>query len=283
MKVEVLSLTKTAVGKKDLPSQFSEQVRPDLIKRAVESIQANRRQKYGTDPEAGMKASAELSRRRRKYRGSYGHGISRVPRKILSRRGTRFNWVGAVAPGTVGGRKAHPPNTFKEWVRKINKKERRKAIRSALAATMVPELVTARGHIIPKEYPFIIETKAESLSKTKEVIDVLEKLGLKEELERTSTRKVRAGKGKLRGRKYRVKKGVLLVVSGDCPLLKSAENILGVDVIDIKNINAELLAPGADVGRLTIFTDKAIDVLGKQALFTSNYHAPSTEAKETKK
>ena len=156
MKVDVLSLTKTSIGKKDLPRQFDEPVRPDLIKRAVESIQANRRQKYGTDPKAGMKASAELSRRRRKYRGSYGHGISRVPRKILSRRGTRFNWVGAVAPGTVGGRKAHPPKAIKEWVRKINKKERRKAIRSALAATMNPEIVTARGHKVPESYPFII-------------------------------------------------------------------------------------------------------------------------------
>ena len=279
MKVDVLSLTKTSIGKKDLPRQFDEPVRPDLIKRAVESIQANRRQKYGTDPKAGMKASAELSRRRRKYRGSYGHGISRVPRKILSRRGTRFNWVGAVAPGTVGGRKAHPPKAIKEWVRKINKKERRKAIRSALAATMNPEIVTARGHKVPESYPFIIESKVESLSKTKDVKDTLEKLGLKQELDRTSTKKVRAGKGKLRGRKYRIKKGILLVVSGDCPLLNSAENLLGVDIIDIKNINAELLAPGADVGRLTLFTDKAIDILDKQALFTNDYHASTTETK----
>jgi large subunit ribosomal protein L4e len=281
MKVDVLSLTKTSMGKRDLPSQFNEPVRPDLIKRAVEAIQSHKRQKYGTDPEAGMKASAELSRRRRKYRGSYGHGISRVPRKILSRRGTRFNWVGAVAPGTVGGRKAHPPKTYKEWVRKINKKERRKAIRSALAATMLPELVKARGHVVPDDYPFIIESKAESLSRTKEVVDALEKLGFKGELERTSERKVRAGKGKLRGRKYRVKKGPLLVVSGDCPLLRSAENILGIDVVDIKNVNAELLAPGADAGRLTIFTEKAIEVLDKKALFT-NDHQKDIETKAKK-
>ena len=51
------------IGKMDLPVQFMEKVREDLIKRAVVAIQANKRQKYGTDPEAGKKASAKLSRR----------------------------------------------------------------------------------------------------------------------------------------------------------------------------------------------------------------------------
>lgn len=281
MKVEVLSLTKTSIGKKDLPIQFSEPLRPDIIKRAVEAIRSAKRQKYGSDPEAGMKASAELSRRRRKYRGSYGFGISRVPRKILSRRGTRFNWVGAVAPGTVGGRKAHPPKSYKAWIKKINKKERRKAIRSALAATMMPEIVKARGHMLPENYPFIIESKAEALSKTKEVIDMLKNLGFKEELARTENRKVRAGKGKSRGRKYKAKRGMLLVVSGDCPLLKSAKNILGVDAVEIKDINAELLAPGADPGRLAVFTDKAIDLLAQKALFTNDYRTKKEAVAET--
>ena len=85
-----------------------------LIKRAVLTLQNNKRQRYGANPEAGKKVSAALSKRRRKYRGSYGHGISRVPRKILSRRGTSMNWQGAFAPGTVGGRRAHPPKAEKK-------------------------------------------------------------------------------------------------------------------------------------------------------------------------
>ncbi len=150
MKIPVLSLEGKEIKKIELPSQFSEELRSDLVKRAVLALQASRRQAYGAKKEAGKRASAKLSKRRRNYRGSYGYGISRVPRKILSRRGRRFYWVGAVAPGTVGGRKAHPPKAEKGWEQKINKKERRKAIRSAIAATINKELVESRGHRLPK-------------------------------------------------------------------------------------------------------------------------------------
>ena len=131
MKLPIYTLTKSETGKKDLPVQFSELIRPDLIERAVFTIQSNKRQPYGADPRAGLRHCGNLSRRRNNYKTSYGHGISRVPRKILSSRGTRFNWAGAIAPGTVGGRRAHPPKADKVWSQKINKKERRKAIRSA--------------------------------------------------------------------------------------------------------------------------------------------------------
>ena len=78
---------------------------------------------------------------------------------------------------------------------------------------------------------------------------------------------MRAGKGKLRGRKYQRKTGPLLVVSKDCSLEKSACNIPGIDVVQINNINAELLAPGTHLGRLTLFTQAAIEKLGKEKLF----------------
>lgn len=267
MKIKILSLDGKENGEKELPKQFNEKIRPVLIKRAVLTIQSNSRQKYGVDSEAGKKYSAELSRRRHKYRGSYGFGISRVPRKILSRRGTRLNWVGAFAPGTVGGRKAHPPKSEKNWDVKINKKENRKAIRSAMAAVMDKEIVEKRGHIVPKNYPFIIDSKLEDLDKTKKVKEVLCKIGLGEELERSAKKKVRAGKGKARGRKYKKRKGPLLIVADDCKLLKGAKNLPGVDILKIEQINAEVLAPGCDAGRLTVFTDNAIEKLSKNKMF----------------
>ena len=104
MELKILSPQNAEVGKKKLPKQFEEPVRADLIKRAVEAIQSHNRQQYGADPRAGLKHSADLSKRRRKYRGSYGHGISRVPRKITSRRGDQFNWTAAIVPGVVIGR-----------------------------------------------------------------------------------------------------------------------------------------------------------------------------------
>jgi large subunit ribosomal protein L4e len=267
MELKILSLAKQEIGKKKLPKQFEEPVRADIIKKAVEALQANKRQPYGANPRAGKRASADISRRRQNYRGAYGHGISRVPRKILTRRGTRFSWVGAVAPGTVGGRRAHPPKAEKDWSQKTNKKENRKAIRSAISATLSPELAKGRGHNVPEGYPFIIESKVEGIKKAKDAKTALEKIGLAEELKRVSERTTRAGRGKSRGRKYRTKKGPLLVVSAECDLIKSCGAIPGLDVVSVKSINAELLAPGTHAGRLTIFTDKAVESMEKENLF----------------
>ncbi len=267
MKADVLNIKGEKLRTIALPEQFQEEVRPDVIKRAVLVIQSRKRQPYGADPRAGKDYSAKLSRRRRRYRGSYGHGISRVPRKILTRRGTQFYWVGAVAPGTVGGRKAHPPKAEKKWEQKINIKERRLAIRSALSATCIPEIVKKRGHKA-KNVPLIIDSSFEKLKKTKDVKEVLLKLGLKDELERSSVKKIRAGKGKNRGRKYKTRKGPLIVVASNSQLKKAAENIPGVDVSVVDSLNVELLAPGCEPGRLTLYTDQAIERLAQEKLFT---------------
>jgi len=262
MKIPIRTLTGEEKGTKTLPREFSEPLRFDLIKRAVLALQAMSRQPYGSDPEAGKKASAELSRRRKKYRGSYGFGISRVPRKILSRRGTRFNWVGAFAPGTVKGRRAHPPKAEKNWEQKLNTKERQKAIRSALAATLNAELVKERGHKIPDNYPFILSTDAEALKNTKAVRDALAALGFADELTRAANKTIRSGRGKTRGRRYRKPTSLLVVVSEDCALTKAARNMPGMDVVAVNHINAELLAPGCVPGRATLYTEKAIDEMG---------------------
>lgn len=290
MKLKVVTVQKTEVGTINLPDQFQEAVRPDLIKRAVLSLQSGARQPYGAMPGAGQRHSAKLSKRRRKYRGSYGFGISRIPRKILSRRGTRMNWTGAIVPGTVGGRRAHPPKAFKNWDLKINQKEYFKALRSSLAASINPDFVRARGHKPCADFPFIVEDKLESVAKAKEIRASLEKMNFKEELERLSP-KIRAGRGKIRGRRKAQPVGPLLVVSKQCPLIKAAANLPGVDVVEVKELDVELLAPGTHPGRLTLFTKSAIELLEKQALFTDDYHpeehkdtnAPIVEEKPVEK
>ncbi len=266
MKLKILSM-EGEKGSIDLPRQFDEPIRNDLIKRAVLSIQSNKRQQYGTSPRAGKDYAAKLSRRRRDYRGSYGKGISRVPRKILSRNGMQMYMVGALAPGTVGGRRAHPPKAEKVFARRINDKERRKAIRSALHATIIREVVEGRGHKTPKNYPFIIDNSLENLKKTGEVVDALNKLGLQDELERAREKKVRAGKGKSRGRRYDKKKGPLFVVGNKCDLIKAARSIPGIDIITVESLNTELLAPGTHSGRLTLYTKNSIERLQKESLF----------------
>lgn len=274
MKVALIGLDGKKGKDVSLPQQFSEEFRPDLIKKAVLVQQSHNRQPYGTSPEAGLRQSAFITKRRKHYKTTYGRGQSRTPRKVLSRRGMNFYYMGAVAPNTVGGRVSHPPKAEKIWALKMNIQERRKAIRSAIAATMNTLLVKKRGHTAES---FVVEQKVEDLKKAKDVQDFLLKAGLEKEMERIAVKQIRAGKGKNRGRPYRKKKGPLFVVSKKCALLQAARNLQGVDICLVKDLNAEILAPGTDAGRLTVWSDKALEIMDKEKLFYT------LEKKETKK
>jgi len=266
---KLYNLQGTELKSISLPEQFDEEINQDLIKRAVTALRQSSRQKYGAFEEAGKRASAKLSKRRRRYRGSYGKGISRVSRKIMWKRGSQFGWEGAFAPGTKGGRKAHPPKPEKSFLVKINKKERRKAIRSAIAATAIKDLVSIR-HRFSRQVPIVLESKFESLNKTKQVKELLLKLGFKDELERISDKKIRAGKGKSRNRKYRIKRGPLIVLSNQCSLEKASRNMQGIETALVENLNAEILAPGAVPGRLVIWSEDAIHRMEREKLFTND-------------
>jgi large subunit ribosomal protein L4e len=284
MKVKVMTAQNSEAGAIDLPSQFKEDVRDDLIARAVLAIQAAGRQPYGGYGNAGMRHSTKISRRRRDFKGSYGKGISRVPRKIHTHRGMQFGWVGALSPGTVGGRAAHPPKPFKEWEQKVNTGENRKAIRSALSATVDAKMVSARGHKLPNTFPFIIDDAFETLTKTADLQAALVRLGFAEELVRAGNIGIRAGRGKSRGRRYKTPTSVLFVVSKDAtPLVKAAANLSGTDVIAVHRVNAALLAPGTHAGRLTLYTKAAVERLAKEGLFLAGYKGASGEKKAVKK
>ncbi len=230
-----------------LPEQFREEVRSDLIRRAFNAIRSHNVQPQGVNPDAGMRHAVELKKRRKVYKSVYGHGRSRTPRKVMSANGQSFAFVGAQAPFTVGGRKAHPPVSEKIIAEKINKKERRKAIRSAISASK----------------PLIIEDKFEKLSKTKDVINALEK----NKIELNVKKRLRNGVARLRGRRKHYSKGPLLIVSGDCELLNSGRNIKGVEVVKVNELNVKLLAPGSVPGRTTIWSESAINKLREDKLF----------------
>ncbi len=274
LKGVVLNLNGEKVGEIDLPSQFSEEIREDLIKRAYWATFSHSLQPYGVDPLAGKRRVVEWRKRRRKrYRSFYGWGISRSPRYIIARIGGgwgRIIFRAGFAPFAVGGRRAHPPLSEKILHEKVNKKERKKAIRGCIAATSNKFFVIRRGHRIPDgmELPIIVENSAEDIKKTKEFYNFLLKIGLKEELERVKEKKLRSGKGKMRGRRYKRKVGPLVVVSSkDADLIKAGRNIPGVDVVPVDQLNLLLLAPGAKPGRLTIWTVGAIDRLEKEKLY----------------
>jgi large subunit ribosomal protein L4e len=164
----------------------------------------------------------------------------------------------------VGGRRAHPPKVERNWKEKMNKKENQLARNSALAATAAKEIVTKRGHRFDEKVtlPIVIEDGFENIKKTKEVVEILEKIGINSDILRSANGKhVRAGKGKMRGRRYRVPKS-LLIVSLKEELKKSSENLSGVDITKPHQLNIELLAPGGIAGRLTIITKSALTKLG---------------------
>ncbi|MCJ7424252.1 50S ribosomal protein L4 [Candidatus Bathyarchaeota archaeon] len=247
---KLFNLEGEPVGKVDLPPVFGTPFRPDVIKRAVLAIQSRRFQPQGRDPMAGKRTTAES-------RGT-GFGIARIPRKKGS------SGRAAFAPGTVGGRAGHPPTSEKKIVKRIPRKEKRLALRSAIAATASKERVTSRGHSIEDvlEIPLIVTDDLEELKKTKEVEATLARLGALSDIYRVrESRKIRAGKGKRRGRKMKQAVGPLLVVSGNKGIVEAAGNITGIDVVVVNDLNAELLAPGTHPGRFTIWTNSAIGKL----------------------
>lgn len=265
MKTDVLGIKGEKKGTLELPEQFNEAFRPDLIKRAAYAVNSKKIQVYGSKPDAGKRSSAKLSRRRRDYKTAYGHSISRVPRKIMSRRGTRFNWVAAFAPGTVGGRPAHPPKIEHIKAVDINDKERKKAIRCAISACFMKDVVEKKQKV-PEKYPFILANDFENIKKTKDLVTALESMGFGEELERASEKRIRAGRGKNRGRRYKRKIGPLIIVSKECDV-KKIKGIPGVDVTEVKMLNAAELAPGNEAGRITLFTEDAVNKMKEDKLF----------------
>jgi len=266
MKLKIFDTKAEEKGNIEMPEQFNESFRSDLIRRASIVIQSELVQPYGAKTDAGLRASAEISRRRNNYKTSYGYGISRVPRKIMSHRGNRFSWVGAVAPGTVGGRRAHPPKSSKVLIKNINKKEGKKAMRCALSATLMKEVVAEKGHKMSENYPLVLSNDFENVKKTSELISSLTKLGFGDELKRVEEKNVRAGKGKLRGRKYKRKVGPLIVVSKDCPL-SNVKNVPGVEILNLKEMDALDLAPGIEPIRMTLFTEDAIKKIKEDNLY----------------
>ena len=264
MKVDVFDLQGKPKEKIDLPKVFSEHIREDLIRRAVLVTMSRQRQPYGTDPMAGKRTSAHYHGYRRHRYTMMNREMARMPR-LHGKLSPHLMWRPRFAPQVKGGRQAHPPKVEKIFELKINKKEKKKAIRSAIAATANKEIVLKRGHRIEnvKELPIVVEDKIQELKKTKELIDFFVKIGLVKELERISKKKVRAGKGKMRGRRYKTKVGPLIVVAEDKGIGKAVSNLLGADFCTVSKLSAYDLAPGTDAGRLTIWTESAIKKLGE--------------------
>jgi large subunit ribosomal protein L4e len=166
--------------------------------------------------------------------------------------------------GVRHGRVAHPPESGKGTYKKINYKEKRLGLCSAIAATARKELVKKRGHRIGDNviFPIVVSNEIESITKTKDLKKALVDLGLGDDLTRAyKIRKAQSGTARRRGRQRRSGTSALIVVGNDSKLVALSRSITGVDIQHAKDLSVIDLAPGSMPIRLTIFSQNAIDHL----------------------
>ncbi|SPJ08917.1 60S ribosomal protein L4 [Plasmodium sp. DRC-Itaito] len=245
---------KNVVGEVEIPVVFQTPIRNDLIQSVYTNMSKNRRHPYAVKLGAGYETSAE----------SWGTGraVARIPR--VPGGGTHRAGQGAFGNMCRGGGMFNPTKIWRRWGRKVNLKEKRYAVCSSIAASGVTSLVLARGHRIShlKEVPLVVSNDIESLSKTKEAVNFLVSLGLKDEVNRlVKSKKIRAGKGKMRNRKYKIRNGPLIIFDNDNGVKKAFRNIPGVDLCKVTKLNLLKLAPGGSIGRLCIWSESAFKKL----------------------
>ncbi|KAL9620263.1 MAG: hypothetical protein Q9160_005162 [Pyrenula sp. 1 TL-2023] len=220
----------------------------------------NKRQPYAVSEKAGEQTSAE----------SWGTGraVARIPR--VSGGGTHRAGQAAFGNQCRSGRMFAPTKVWRKWHQKINLNQKRFATASALAASSVPPLLLARGHRISTvpEVPLVVDSKTfegAALVKTSAAVSLLKALGAGPDIVKVQkSRKLRAGKGKMRGRRYRQRRGPLIIHNPDVDgkeLVRAFRNIPGVETSSIFALNLLQLAPGGHLGRFIIWTSAAFKAL----------------------
>jgi large subunit ribosomal protein L4e len=254
MKAQVLKLNGEKSKEIELPKIFSVKIRKDITKKVFES--EKQQQPYGPDPRAGRKHSASgiIRHLRHVWKSGYGRGQSRIPKKIMWRRGSQFYWVGAEISSVRGGRQAHGPKIVHNLMKKkINKKEKTIAFASVIAATTKEEMLRERysklKNIQIKNLPLILDSNI-TKSKTGELVKGLEKLCGELFKVAVPEKKVRSGKGTRRNRKYKKSAGALIIIGN-----KEEMQTKTFEVKKVKEIEIGDLYP---LGRLTFYTEEAI-------------------------
>ena len=279
MQAKVLQLDGKESHTIDLPTLFETPFRYDVIHKAYVNLLSHSFQRQGRYPMAGEVVSAESR--------NTGLGIARIARA----KGEGFSRAGQAA-GVASirqGRVAHPPESWKNIYKKINNKEKQLALCSAIAATARKDLIERRGHKVSDitSFPIIVSDDIENISKTKDLVSLLQALGLKDELKRVQfSRKARSGTARRRGRRGRSAVSAIIVVSGyesdsdndskvdgnkhtrnkenfrNKNIMKLSGSIRGLDIKQVKDLSVLDFLPGSKPIRLTIFSESAIKELG---------------------
>ncbi|CAD7965680.1 unnamed protein product [Amoebophrya sp. A120] len=246
-----------------LPQVFSAPLRPDIVRVVHTNMNKNKRQACAVKNEAGYDTAA--------ISWGTGRAMARIPR--VPGGGTHRSGQGAFGNMCRGGGMFNPTKTWRKWHRKTNVTQKRHALATAIAATAVPALVMARGHRIEEvpEMPLVVSDEANKIEKTKSAVALLKELGCTADLDKVvDSKKIRAGRGKARNRRYVMRKGPLVVhnmskeaMTTGSSLVKSFRNIPGVEVCHVDRLNLLQMAPGGAFGRFVIYTESAVKRLGE--------------------
>jgi len=229
---------------------FTAPIRPDIVQITHTNMAKNKRQAYAVYAKAGHQTAAE----------SWGTGraVSRIPR--VPGGGTHRSGQGAFGNMCRGGAMYSPTKVWRRWHRKINIKQKRYAVASALAASALPSLVMARGHKIDAvpEVPLVVSDAAQSLAKTSAALALLKQVGAMPDVSKSKASKLlHTGKGKMRNRRYTMRRGPLVVYDQDEGIQAAFRNIPGVELAQVERLNLLQLAPGGHLGRFCIWTKAA--------------------------
>ncbi|KAI8054363.1 ribosomal protein L4 domain-containing protein [Syncephalis plumigaleata] len=266
---------KGTIGTVALPAVFKAPIRPDVVQFVHTNMRKNKRQARAVSDKAGHQTSAE----------SWGTGraVARIPR--VGGGGTHRSGQAAFGNMCRGGRMFAPTKTWRKWHVKLNQNQKRYATVSALAASAIPALVLARGHRIERieEVPLVVGNGVESITKTRAAVELLKSLNAYRDVVKVSnSRKLRAGKGKLRNRRHRQRRGPLIVYKEDNGITRAFRNLPGVELANVRRLNLLQLAPGGHLGRFIIWTQGAFEMLDKvfgtyrkSAALKRDYNLPS--------
>jgi large subunit ribosomal protein L4e len=245
----ILDVEGKSAGDIHLPEVFQTSIRLDVIRKAAIAQQSHSFQPQGRNLMAGKRTTAESF--------GVGRGISRVPR--IGGHGP-LSGSAAFAPGTVSGRMAFPPVTSKKLVKEINQKERRLALKAAIAATASDDMVRKRGHKFDEDrtLPLVVSNELENISKSSDAKRFLTSIGVWDDIVRVrKSKRVKAG-----SRVHAV--GPLVVVGEDKNARKALRNFEGLEVVRASDLSVEALAPGTHPGRLTIWSESAIKTIAER-------------------
>jgi len=242
-----------------LPSVFRAPIRPDIVQVVHTGMAKNRRQPYAVSEKAGHQTSAE----------SWGTGraVARIPR--VSGSGTHRAGQAAFGNMCRSGRMFAPTKVWRKWHQKISIGQKRFATASALAASSNTALLMARGHNVSSvpEVPLVISSSAFKIAKVSGGVALLRAVGAGPDIDKVrKSRKSRAGKGKMRGRRFRQRRGPLVIYNHEedgLILGRAFRKIPGVETCSVHALNLLQLAPGGHLGRFIIWTSSAFAALDK--------------------